>query len=390
MEQIMKSSFLLRHFSIFLCVLFLSAANPIIAQQKFVVVLDPGHGGRDPGAVGRISQEKNIVLSVVKILGEMIEKNMSDVKVVYTRTTDVFVPLEQRAVIANNNKADLFISVHTNAATNRSAYGAETFVLGLAKTQANLEVAMKENSVMMLEDDYKTTYQGFDPKSIDSYIMFELMMDKYQENSIYFASEIQKQFTGYAKRHDRGVRQAGFWVLHRTASPSVLVELGFISNQNEEQYMASARGQQELARSIYNAFVTYKREHDRRLGRVTNPTPNVPAAQPATVPTTTQTQTTTHQTSVSADQRPVFKLQIKASSTPINANSAEFRGLKNVDHFVEAGLYKYTVGNETDYNSIVKIRNDLKARFPDAFIIAFQGNKKITVQEAQRIINSGR
>lgn len=398
MEQYMKFTSFLRYFSIFICVLLLSVVNPLFAQQKqFVVVLDPGHGGRDPGAVGRISQEKNIVLSVVKLLGEMIERNMSDVRVVYTRTSDVFVPLEQRAVIANKNNADLFISVHTNAATNRSAFGTETYVLGLAKTQANLEVAMRENSVMMLEDDFKTRYQGFDPTSVDSYIMFELMMDKYLENSLFLASEIQKQFTGHAQRNDRGVRQAGFWVLHRTASPSVLVELGFISNQREEQYMASPRGQQELARSIYNAFVIYKREHDRRHGRETPTTTPVPVSQPvveATPPpaiaASTTNQPVAQQPAVSAAQQPVFKLQIRASSTPIRANAPDFKGVRSVDHFVEGGLYKYTVGNETDYNSIVRIRNEMRSKFPDAFIIAFLGSEKITVQEALKIINTAR
>lgn len=361
-----------------------------VQQQPFVVVIDPGHGGRDPGAVGRISKEKNITLSVARILGSLIESNMRDVKVVYTRKTDVFVGLEDRAMIANNHKSNLFISIHTNAAKNRNAFGAETFVLGLAKTQANLEVAMKENSVIMLEEDYKTRYQGFDPTSVDSYIMFEFMMDKYLESSLLFASKVQNQFVNTTKRHDRGVRQAGFWVLHRTASPSVLIELGFISNRNEELYLASERGQQELARAIYNAFVAYKREHDRKLGFLpptSTSTTNTVTAESAPVQATTAAlDTTSRPVATTMQQQPVFKLQILSSASPLQPNSNRFKGVPNVQHFQEDGLYKYTIGNETDYQKVIQLRNQLRPQFPDAFIIAFLGNRKISVQEALRLI----
>jgi N-acetylmuramoyl-L-alanine amidase len=369
-------------------------------QKKFVLVLDAGHGGRDAGAVGRISQEKNINLSVAKLVGSMIESNLNDVKVVYTRKTDVFLPLEERAQIANNNHADMFISIHTNAAKSKSAYGAETFVLGLAKTKANLDVAMAENSVILLEDDYQTRYRGFDPNSVDSYIMFEFMMDKYLESSVLFATEIQKQFTGYAKRLDRGVRQAGFWVLHRTASPSVLIELGFISNYNEELYLASERGQQELAKAIYNAFVLYKRDHDKKLGYNSKSSPNVPVFERVVQePVGTDTaagvvsQLATEPENVSSQgseapknsAAPVFKLQIRASDKELKTNSPEFKGLKNVVMFREAGMYKYTVGNDTDLRKIQQLKRDLQSKFPDAFIIAFHGDKKISVNEALKL-----
>lgn len=373
------------------CILMIFSVNALQAQQKkFVVVLDAGHGGKDPGAVGRISKEKNITLSVAKLVGDLMEKNFSDVKAVYTRSTDVFPALEERAVIANNNHADLFISIHVNAAKSKSAYGAETFILGLAKTKANLDVAMVENSVMLLEDDYKTRYKGFDPNSVDSYIMFELMMDRYLDNSLFFATEVQKQLTGYAKRLDRGVRQAGFWVLHRSASPSVLIELGFISNYAEELYLASDKGQQEVARAIYNAFALYKREHDRRLGYTTRMPQDIPVfesvvdteevVKPEVIAEVSKPVT------VVDGKKPVFKIQIAASSTPLKISSPIFKGLKNIESFKEGGMHKYTVGADSDFNKVSSLRTVIAKKFPGAFIIAFVGDKKISVNEAKELL----
>lgn len=360
-------------------------------KRNFVLVLDAGHGGRDPGAVGKISREKDITLSVVKKVGALVERNIPDVKVVFTRSTDVFVPLERRAAIANDHHADMFISVHTNAAKSTAAYGAETYTLGLAKTKANLEVAMAENSVMMLEDDYKTRYQGFDPSSVDSYIMFEFMMDTYLDNSISFATDVQKQLTSTSKRHDRGVRQAGFWVLHRSACPSVLVELGFISNRSEELYLASERGQQELAKSIYSAFLKYKRNYDRRSGVNSSgsvtPVPEVAGPEPAVI---TPSEALVNQSAgetgsasvVKNDGVPVFKVQFMSSPTAISSNSGAFKGIKDASHYYEGGLYKYTVGYETDYTKANKLKNEVRRKFPDAFVIAFVGEKKISISEA--------
>lgn len=385
----------MKYLVLIFCIFLLSQPVTYAQKKDFVLVLDAGHGGRDPGAVGRISKEKDITLSVVRMVGELVEKNMRDVKVVYTRKTDVFIPLEQRANIANENNADMFISIHVNAAKSKAAYGAETYTLGLAKTKANLDVAMAENSVILLEDDYKTRYRGFDPNSVDSYIMFEFMMDKYLDNSIYFATYIQNQFTGAAKRYDRGVRQAGFWVLHRSACPSVLVELGFISNYNEELYLASTTGQRELSMAIYNAFVKYKRSYDKKMGRpqgdakeleivVAEPPQAVSPEKTTTKPANTQTQSAATQQELSG--QPVFKLQITASATRLSDGHASLKGLKDLGYYLEGGYYKYTVGAETDYNKITQIRLELKSRFPDAFIIAFVGDKKIPVQEALKMI----
>ena len=376
-----------KYFVFLLCV-FLSFLPAVSDAQKkdFVLVLDPGHGGRDPGAVGRISKEKDIVLSVARMVGDLVEKNMRDVKVIYTRKTDVFVPLERRAAIANENHADMFISIHVNAAKNRSAYGAETYTLGLAKTQANLDVAMAENSVILLEDDYQTRYRGFDPNSIDSYIMFEFMMDKYLDNSISFATYIQNQFVGAAKRHDRGVRQAGFWVLHRSACPSVLVELGFISNYNEELYLASTTGQRQLAQAIYDAFVKYKQSHDKKLGYANaSGTVNTPPVASTAPQTTVAEPVASQSTSSVSGQLPVYKIQITASASQLKNNDARLRGLKDLSFYQEGGLYKYTVGADTDYNKINQMRIELRGRFPDAFVIAFLGDKKIPVSDALKM-----
>lgn len=394
---------MIRCLTLFFCAVLALSNSHLEAQKKdFVLVLDAGHGGRDPGAVGRISKEKDINLSVVRMLGDLIEKNLPDVKVKYTRKTDVFIALEDRAAVANNNHADMFISIHVNAAKSKSAYGAETYTLGLAKTKSNLDVAMTENSVILLEDDYQTRYLGFDPSSVDSYIMFEFMMDKYLDNSIAFATHIQNQFTGAAKRYDRGVRQAGFWVLHRSACPSVLIELGFISNYTEELYLASTGGQRELAQAIYDAFVKYKQNHDRKLGYANNngnndhslnqkivgsqaERSNVSEMNNGQTAIESSTSSSTSSSS-SVQQVPIFKIQIQASATPIKLNDASFKDLKNVSFYKEGGLFKYTVGNETDYSKINKMRREIAAKFPDAFVIAFVGEQKIPVAEALKMI----
>lgn len=231
--------------------------------KDFVVVIDPGHGGHDPGAIGRRGKEKNINLNVALKVGQLIQNNCNDVKVIYTRKTDVFIPLDRRAQIANNAKADLFISIHTNSiARGRTVRGAETYTLGLHRTEENLEVAKKENSVILIEDNYEQRYAGFNPNSSESYIIFEFVQDKNMEKSVKLATLIQKQFKNTAKRIDKGVHQAGFLVLRATSMPSVLVELGYISTPDEEQYLLSDAGTTALSNSIYKAFLNYKREHD--------------------------------------------------------------------------------------------------------------------------------
>lgn len=233
---------------------------PLLLMAKpFTVVIDAGHGGKDPGAVGAISKEKDINLKVALALGDLLEKNLKDVKVVYTRKTDMFVELDQRAQIANQNKADLFLSIHTNAsAGNKTVKGTETYTLGMHRAASNLEVAKRENSAIMLEKNYEEKYEGFNPKSSESYIIFELMQDEYMKQSVSLAGKIQKQFASTAQRNNRGVYQAGFLVLRATSMPSCLVEVGYITTPAEEKYLNTQEGITNLSKSIYNAVKEYK------------------------------------------------------------------------------------------------------------------------------------
>ena len=403
--KIIKKHFLVPQFYIILVCVFIFL--PIKAQDaRFTVVLDAGHGGHDPGAMGTISREKDINLAVVLDLGSIIEQKFKDVKVVYTRKTDRYLTLQERADIVNEHHADLFICIHTNASPSPSAYGAETFTLGLAKTKANLDVAMRENSVILLEEDYRTKYKGFDPKSVDSYIMFEFMQDKYIDKSIEFSSTIQKQFVNYCKRTDRGVRQAGFWVLHRSACPSVLVELGFISNSVEQRYLTSDQGQKEMATGVFNAFVDYKRAHDKRSGRQISVVSKIEQTKKILDKKQSQVEqsvdnskhktdidtVTKHEkidTAISTTkkmiQTPVYKVQIFVSKKNLKPKAHEFKGLNNTEFYTEDGLNKYTLGVETEYPKIEKIRKEIVSKFPNAFIIAFIGDKKISAKEALKL-----
>lgn len=375
--------------------------------KDFVVVIDAGHGGHDPGAIGKISKEKNINLKVALKLGNLIKQNCNDVKVVYTRSKDVFIPLDRRAEIANNAKADLFISIHTNAlANNRTAKGASTWTLGLAKSDANLEVAKRENSVILYEDDYKTRYAGFNPNSAESYIIFEFMQDKYMEQSVHLASLVQKQFRHHCKRVDRGVHQAGFLVLKASAMPSILVELGFISTPEEERYLNTEEGSSTLAKGIYRAFLSYKREHEIRLtGSSRTALPNddeVTDAEVAQIDSTESenekpqnTPRTDKLVTEAKTQRPIvvesttndseitFKIQILTSSRPLSKNDKRLKGLKDVDYYKENGLYKYIYGASSDYNKVLRTRrNTVTPLFKDAFIIAFRNGEKMNINEA--------
>lgn len=404
MKFIKKHFIVLSYYLILLC---LFIVLPIQAQEaRFTVVLDAGHGGHDPGAMSATSKEKDINLAVVLDLGDIIEQKFKDVKVVYTRKTDKYLTLQERADVVNNHHADLFICIHTNASPSPAAYGAETFTLGLAKSKANLDVAMRENSVILLEQDYKTKYQGFDPNSVESYIMFEFMQDKYIDKSIEFSSIIQKQFVHYCQRTDRGVRQAGFWVLHRSACPSVLVELGFISNAAEERYLSSNQGQKEMATAVFNAFVDFKRAHDKKSGRqlssvakIEQPaksevqTPEKPVTPVVNTQPKPEKDTVVKQNKIETpvitqnktEQAPVFKLQILVSKKSIKTTSPEFKGVRNTDCFIEDGLNKYTVGSEKEFAKIEKIRKELSHKFPKAFIIAFVGDKKISAAQALKL-----
>lgn len=383
-----------------------SAKSAKPAEKPFVVVIDAGHGGHDPGAVGKLVQEKTLNLTVSCRLADQIKKAYPDVKVLLTRSTDVFLTLQQRADFVNKNNADLFICIHTNSAENKSVSGAETFVLGVDKMESNLSVAMRENAVMLLEDDYQTAYEGFDPNSVDSYIMFELMQDQYFDKSLSFATLVQQEFTGL-KRADRGVRQAGFWVLHKSACPSVLVEMGFISNREEEKYLHSEQGRQEITNAIFNAFVAFKADHDKRHGKVSPVVPRAEYAKPQEAKPDTTTEAAAEQKateqkatktesakadvpaakaeSVKVEHAAVltYRVQIFSTKAPLKKGDPTFKGLKNCQYTKAGNFYKYTYGEDSDYETIVDIQKELKNKFKDCFIVAFLNGKQISVKEAR-------
>ena len=357
-------------------------------ERNFTVVIDPGHGGRDPGAIGKRGKEKNINLSVALKLGKLIQNNCKDVRIVYTRQNDTFVTLDKRAQIANNAKADLFISIHTNSvAKGRTVRGTETYTLGLHRTDDNLEVAKKENAVILIESDYEQRYAGFNPNSSESYIIFEFLQDKNMEKSVDFTTLIQRQFKNTAKRIDKGVHQAGFLVLRETTMPGVLVELGYISTPDEERYLLTESGTDALARSIYQAFVSYKKQHDSPSARIKEPirpaeTREKPAPReekPKTKPASTTASKSKPQASKS---KPVFKIQILTSEKKLSTNNKQFKGLSPVSFYQEKGLYKYTYGESTDYNKVLRMRREIASKFKDAFIIAFKDGKKMDVNQA--------
>ena len=351
--------------------LFLTFSSVEIFAQKTLstIVIDAGHGGKDSGALGRKSKEKDIVLSVAKQLGQMITDSFPEINTIYTRETDVFIPLKERATIANKAKADLFISIHANSSKKKDVKGAETYVLGLHRSKDNLEVAQKENSVIVLEDDYTNTYQGFDPSQPESYIIFELMANTHLEQSIQMASQVQDAFVK-SDRGDRGVKQAGFLVLRETSMPSILIELGFISNTDEEKYMNSPKGKDELVNSIFRAFKTYKIMFDdankvkaqKKEPEKTKEAPQTPKEEPV--------------------QGIVYKVQIANTSKPLEQLPTQYG---TVDVIEENGTYKYMVGGITKkYSEISTLQKKVKVEYPDCFIVAFENGKKVTVKYAKK------
>ena len=339
-------------------------AAPAVSKP-FVVVIDAGHGGTDPGAIGRQTQEKDLNLAVALMTGNLITNQYPDVDVRYTRQADFFIPLQKRADIVNENNANLFICIHTNSAQASSANGMETFVLGTDKLDRNLDVAMRENAVIKLEKDYQTTYQGFDPNSVDSYIMFDLMQNQYLDQSLSFASLLQQQFAYSLKRGDRGVRQAAFWVLLKSACPSVLIEMGFISNPDDERYLASANGKKEISEAICSAFGTfYKETLKNKID--TNPIDNkeiVSAPKNESISTPTSENEPVHTPSI------VYGVQLFASHDQLLADDPRFRGLKDVQFMQKGEWYKYYYGKVSSMEEAIELKKQIIDKFPDCFII---------------------
>ncbi len=332
------------------------------------VVIDAGHGGRDPGAVGKNSQEKNINLSIALKLGKLIEKDMQDVRVIYTRKTDVLIPLHKRTKIANDNQADFFISIHCNSNTSAKIYGAETYVMGLHKSQDNLEVAKLENSSILKEDNYSDYYEGFNPNSAEAYIIFSLYQNAFFDHSLDLAARIQKQIKDKTNLRDRGVLQAGFLVLYRATMPGILVETGYISNINDEKYLLSDKGQSSIASAIFAALKEYKVTHEKNSGIGSK---NI----------------IENEIDVSAEaSRIVFRVQFLSSKDRINFKSHRFRGLKDLFEYKQNGTYKYCSGESNDFNEMNKLKSEFQSgEFRDAFVVAFQNGKRISVSKARNL-----
>ncbi len=348
-----------------------------------VVVIDPGHGGKDWGASMGKAKEKEIVLDIALKLGKIIKTNYPNINIVYTRTKDVFIPLHQRANIANKNKADLFISIHVNAVEQKSVHGTETFVLGQHRSKDNLEVAKKENSVILLEDDYNKTYEGFDPNSPESYIMFELVQDEYLEQSVLFASAIQKEFKEQASRADRSVKQAGFLVLRRTTMPGVLIETGFLSNTAERNFLLSEPGKEKLALAIFKAFAVYKKKIEAKSSfnlitakSAPNRTQNKPAAQLA--PKQEEQTVVKNQTSNNI----FFSVQIMALKRKIETTPENFKGEKNIFRIESANINRYYSGKFNSFEKAEEERIRIQNKFENAFVVAFEKGKSISVKKA--------
>lgn len=343
------------------------------AEEKFIIVLDAGHGGKDPGAVNGKNQEKTINLNVTLRVGQLLEQNCPEAKVIYTRKTDVFVELYKRADIANKAGADLFVSIHTNAAKSTSAYGAETYLLGVEenRTSANLNVAVEENKAILYESDYEAHYEGYDPNSPESQIIFEFMQSEYTKESLKVATLVQNGMTGTPKRHDRGVHQAGYLVLWKSAMPSILIELGFISNTNEMKYLTSSQGVEELSQSIYKALAAYIAEVKGKS------TTQVTQTSQATQPVQTKQETESN--------APVFKVQFMTTPNQLPLTDARFKGYKSVECHKDGTLYKYTCGTTNSYSEIQKTQTEVRKKYKDAFIIALLNGERISVSEAKNL-----
>ena len=386
----------------------------LAANKRFTLVIDPGHGGHDAGALGAISKEKNINLAVALRFGKYVEQNLPEVRVIYTRKTDVFIPLNERANIANRANADLFISVHTNALpAGKVARGFETYTLGMHRAKDNLDVAMRENSVISMEKDYQQRYQGFDPRSSESYIIFEFIQGKNMERSVELARMIQRGVCDGANRPDKGVHQAGFLVLRETSMPGCLIESGFITPPDEERLLNDDSRVDDIARGIYEAFAKYKNKYDKSVSvpyrakdsEDVNIPKIVPDQEPApkTRVVTRGKQPKREEATPEQPKRvekkvkkaevadaPVFKLQIFVGSRNLRKGDAHFKGETDYDSFQEGNLVKYTLGASTNYNEIYRLRKEKLDKFPEAFIIAFKNGQKYDVNQAIREFKQNR
>ena len=387
------------------------------------IVIDAGHGGHDPGCLGASSQEKHVCLGVALKLGKLINNYFPDVKVIYTRDKDVFVKLHERAMIANRNKADLFISIHANAAENKSAYGTETYVMGTKYTDRNLEISKRENSVILLEKDHKKNYDGYDPNSPMTNILLGLYQQEYLQSSINFANKVEHQFSSRNKRHSRGVRQRVLLVMYRTTMPSVLIEVGFLSNKKNEQLLKKDIGQAETAGALFRAFLEYKREiegipsseiaiEEARVfadwdstlvnvlgfkidGVKSDEIQKRVLASEDSIKKVIEIAKATEAKSLEKrdikEYDVLFRVQITSSSKKIPLNSRKFKDMPNVFEYESNGMFKYAVGNCTTMEEAIALQKKVKAKvYNDAFVVAFFKGERVSVKKAKQLINEGK
>lgn len=403
-------------------------ATPSFSQKKETskvktIVIDPGHGGDKPGAIGKRCKEKDLVLSIAKKFGKLIADNYPDVNIIYTRTTDVDITLADRAHIANRNHADLFISIHANSHKTPGPTGVETFVMGLSQSRANLEVAKAENADILLEEGYKNNadYQGFDPNSPESFIMFAMFQNAYLTKSLNFAQNIQNQYKYNLHTVNRGVKQAELFVIYKTTMPAVLTEVGFISNPEEEKFMMSDEGQALIALSLFNAFAAYKQAEDG------TPCPSIPvvdlpgygqnknnkSAEPEPILDTIEQKKDTIvklpeiDTAVSDDQQEipealpaeakqpqqliVFKVQFYSDERLLKPGAKELKGITDFDYYQQGGKYRYTCGHVSTVREAVTIQDDIRKKgFKDAFVVAFHNGQRVTLQQARDILEENK
>ena len=371
-----------------LLLLLVATASPAQKKQKgkekpFTMVIDPGHGGVDPGALGKSAKEKDINLSVSKLFADMVKEKYPEVKIIFTRTTDVQIPLVQRANIANEANADLFISIHSNASKNRSANGCETFTLGAGSSVEAKAAAMYENEVILSEDNFEEIYKGFDPRSSESYIIFELMRGQDMERSAELAQLVQNGMVNNGKILNRGVSSAGFLVLHRTVMPKILVELGFISNREEEKFLASKEGQKKLAKGIFDGFSRYYSLYGKPQDSTKKSEKSVADAKAK------DSKPKVDDSNKTKSGIPVFKIQIFATDKKLKENDSRLKGVK-ADFYKEGNWYKYTYGESSDYDEILRKKKEISKKFGQAFIIAFIDGKKVNTQEAINIFKKNK
>lgn len=409
----------------FLIIALLSIVAYGATPKKFTLVIDAGHGGKDAGAPGKYSYEKNINLKVALAFGRYVERNCPDVRVIYTRKTDVFIPLKERAAIANRNKADVFISIHTNSvASKKPISGLETYTMGMRRSDEKMSAAMRENEVVLLEKDYQQHYEGFDPRSPESYIIFEMINDKNMLQSVELAKGIQKNVCRTANRPNKGVKQDAFLVLRETSMPACLIELGYITTASEEAYLNNPSNQEAMGLGIYQAFIEYKAAKTGQkapLPTVIKPEPApaieeepAPAKEEKSIPVIQQTVKTTQEAPVQDTvkteptlqvqpaesklvpqtqpkqvpaQQPqqqglVFKVQFMALTQKLKTGDSRLKGLKDVDCYQDGNTWKYTVGSTSNYNEIRQLRQEVAKQFPQAFIVAFKDGERIDTQAA--------